>query len=69
MDNSPTALFNNYEQDFQQIIASIRDKVEGDSKTEGVGESSFLVNWFRCPLVGLTYALFAIVAQSNARQR
>jgi len=36
MDNSPTTLFNNYEQDFQQIIASIRDKVEGNSKSEGI---------------------------------
>lgn len=42
MDSSPTTLFNNYEQDFQQIIASIRDKVEGNSQSEGVGE------WFRC---------------------
>jgi len=36
MDTSPTTLFNNYEQDFQQIIASIRDKVEGNSKSEGI---------------------------------
>jgi len=36
MDTSPTTLFNNYEQDFQQIIASIRDKVDGNSKGEGV---------------------------------
>ena len=38
MDTSPTTLFSSYEQDFQQIIASIRDKVEGNSKSEGVGE-------------------------------
>ena len=38
MDASPTTLFHNYEQDFQQIIASIRDKLEGNSQTEGVGE-------------------------------
>jgi vesicle transport through interaction with t-SNAREs protein 1 len=38
MDSSPTTLFNNYEQDFQQIIASIRDKVEGNSQSESVGE-------------------------------
>jgi len=36
MDSSPTTLFNNYEQDFQQIIGSIRDKVEGNSQSEGV---------------------------------
>lgn len=41
MDTSPTGLFNNYEQDFQQIITSIRDKVDGDSKSEGVGEPFF----------------------------
>ena len=32
MDNSPTALFDSYEQDFKQIIQSIRDKLEGDAK-------------------------------------
>ncbi|KZT00907.1 vesicle transport v-snare protein vti1 [Laetiporus sulphureus 93-53] len=34
MDNSPTALFDSYEQDFQQIVSSIRDKVEGDARGE-----------------------------------
>ncbi|KAH8105765.1 vesicle transport v-snare protein vti1 [Phellopilus nigrolimitatus] len=34
MDTSPTALFDSYEQDFKQIVASIRDKVDGD----GAGE-------------------------------
>ena len=29
MDNSPTALFDSYEQDFKQIVASVRDKLEG----------------------------------------
>ena len=37
MDNSPTALFDSYEQDFQQIIASIREKLEGDGKDERGG--------------------------------
>ena len=32
MDTSPTALFDSYEQDFKQIIQSIRDKLEGDGK-------------------------------------
>lgn len=36
MDTSPTALFNNYEQDFQQIIASIRDKLDVETKAEGI---------------------------------
>ena len=32
MDASPTALFDSYEADFKQIIHSIRDKLEGDTK-------------------------------------
>ncbi|KAI0820098.1 vesicle transport v-snare protein vti1 [Trametes gibbosa] len=31
MDTSPTALFDSYEQDFKQIIQSIRDKLDGDT--------------------------------------
>ncbi|KAI0271263.1 t-SNARE [Gloeopeniophorella convolvens] len=31
MDSSPTSLFDSYEQDFQQILQSIRDKLEGDA--------------------------------------
>ena len=38
MDTSPTSMFNNYEQDFQQIITSIRSKLEETSETGGVGE-------------------------------
>ncbi|EKM57294.1 uncharacterized protein PHACADRAFT_119632 [Phanerochaete carnosa HHB-10118-sp] len=34
MDNSPTALFDSYEQDFQQIVSSIREKLEGNAKNE-----------------------------------
>ncbi|KAL4244229.1 VTI1 family protein [Abortiporus biennis] len=34
MDNSPTALFDSYEQDFKQIISSIRDKLDGEAKGE-----------------------------------
>ncbi|KAA1476353.1 vesicle transport v-snare protein vti1 [Dentipellis sp. KUC8613] len=37
MDNSPTALFDSYEQDFQQIVQSIREKLEGEAK-DGQGE-------------------------------
>ncbi|KAI0712739.1 vesicle transport v-snare protein vti1 [Cerioporus squamosus] len=32
MDTSPTALFDSYEQDFKQIVQSIRDKLDGDAK-------------------------------------
>ncbi|KAL1943456.1 hypothetical protein VTO73DRAFT_4531 [Trametes versicolor] len=32
MDTSPTALFDSYEQDFKQIIQSIRTKLEGDAQ-------------------------------------
>jgi len=34
MDNSPTALFDTYEQDFKQIIDSIRDKLDGEGRNE-----------------------------------
>jgi len=34
MDNSPTALFDSYEQDFQQIVDSLKEKLEGDVKDE-----------------------------------
>ena len=39
MDNSPTALFDSYEQDFQQFIEGIKDKLEGSGKGEQGGES------------------------------
>ncbi|KAI9574558.1 vesicle transport v-SNARE protein N-terminus-domain-containing protein [Boletus coccyginus] len=34
MDNSPTALFDTYEQDFRQILDSVRSKLGGDGKDE-----------------------------------
>jgi len=34
MDNSPTTLFDTYEQDFRQIIDSIRDKLDGEGRNE-----------------------------------
>ncbi|KAI0693406.1 vesicle transport v-SNARE protein N-terminus-domain-containing protein [Cytidiella melzeri] len=34
MDNSPTALFDSYEQDFKQIVNSIREKLEGGGENE-----------------------------------
>lgn len=40
MDNSPTALFDSYEQDFQQIVDSLKEKLEGDTKDERAGEPS-----------------------------
>jgi vesicle transport through interaction with t-SNAREs protein 1 len=43
MDNSPTALFDSYEQDFQQIVDSLKEKLEGDVKDERAGEISTLV--------------------------
>ncbi len=38
MDTSPTSLFEAYEQDFQQLIASIRDKIEDHASDEGGGK-------------------------------
>ncbi|TFK76019.1 vesicle transport v-snare protein vti1 [Pluteus cervinus] len=37
MDTSPTALFESYEQDFQQFIETIKDKLEGEGKDETGG--------------------------------
>jgi vesicle transport through interaction with t-SNAREs protein 1 len=35
MDNSPTALFDSYEQDFKQLVESIREKLEGGKDDRG----------------------------------
>ncbi|EIN08659.1 V-snare-domain-containing protein [Punctularia strigosozonata HHB-11173 SS5] len=35
MDPSPTALFDSYESDFQQIVSSIRDKLANDANAGG----------------------------------
>ena len=40
MDTSPTALFESYEQDFQQFIETIKDKLEGEGKDETGGKSN-----------------------------
>lgn len=40
MDNSPTALFDTYEQDFRQILDSVRSKLDGDGKDERGGEDN-----------------------------
>jgi hypothetical protein len=37
MDSSPTSLFDSYEQDFQQILQSIREKLEGDGSDQRGG--------------------------------
>ena len=37
MDSSPTSLFDSYEQDFQQVLQSIRDKLEGDGSDQRGG--------------------------------
>ncbi|KAI6003881.1 vesicle transport v-snare protein vti1 [Pisolithus albus] len=34
MDNSPTTLFDSYEQDFRQTIESVRAKLDGDTRDE-----------------------------------
>lgn len=44
MDNSPTALFDSYEQDFQQIIDSIKEKLDGNSKDAGAGKLATYLN-------------------------
>ena len=62
MDTSPTTLFNNYEQDFQQIIAGIRDKLEESSKSEGVGEHWLSDKWVHVESCEADVCLFVIVA-------
>lgn len=42
MDNSPTSLFESYEQDFKQLIASVRQKLDGEAKDQRGGANSFL---------------------------
>lgn len=38
MDNSPTSLFDSYEQDYEQIIKSIREKLDADGDQRiGIG--------------------------------
>lgn len=46
MDNSPTSLFESYEQDFKQIINSIRDKTEGEGANERGGAQSLFLPQF-----------------------
>ncbi len=38
MDNSPTSLFDSYEQDYKQLIDALRPKLEGDDKSENAGK-------------------------------
>lgn len=38
MDTSPIVMFDNYDQDFQQIITSIGKKLGEKSEAEDVGE-------------------------------
>ncbi|KAG8218763.1 hypothetical protein J3R82DRAFT_4438 [Butyriboletus roseoflavus] len=40
MDNSPTAHFDTYDQDFRQILDSVRSKLDGDGKDERGGEDN-----------------------------
>lgn len=39
MDSSPASLFDSYEQDFQQILQSIRQRLEGDGSDQRGGTS------------------------------
>ena len=44
MDQSPTALFDSYESDFQQVSESIRVKLEEEAKNpEGKGLASAII--------------------------
>ena len=48
MDNSPTALFDSYEQDFKQIIGSIRDKLDGGEGRNERGGKAVISCGFAC---------------------
>jgi len=37
MDSSPVALFDSYDQDFQQIIQSVREKLNGEANDQHAG--------------------------------
>lgn len=45
MDLTPTALFESYEQDFQHVIQSIREKVEGAGKDQKGGKAEELISF------------------------
>jgi vesicle transport through interaction with t-SNAREs 1 len=40
MNSSPTALFDSYEQDFQQFIGTIQEKLEGEGSDDHGGEQA-----------------------------
>jgi vesicle transport through interaction with t-SNAREs protein 1 len=44
MDTSPTALFDSYEQDFQQFIDTIRQKLDGEGKEDSGGMCGAMVS-------------------------
>lgn len=46
MDSSPASLFDSYEQDFQQILQSIRQRLDGDGSDQRGGTSETRVVCF-----------------------
>jgi vesicle transport through interaction with t-SNAREs protein 1 len=48
MDNTPTSLFESYEHDFNQITASIRERLEGEAKDQRGGELEIRGNSSLC---------------------
>jgi vesicle transport through interaction with t-SNAREs 1 len=67
MDNSPTALFDSYEQDFQQIVDSLKQKLEGDAKDERAGKVSATCHYRVLMLIRDTFLL--VVEQRKADMR
>jgi vesicle transport through interaction with t-SNAREs 1 len=51
MDSSPASLFDSYEQDFQQILQSIRQRLEGDGSDQrgGMPDIAYLVRFTSPP--------------------
>lgn len=59
MDSSPTSLFDSYEQDYQELIDSLRTKLEESEGTENAGQSAQLN----------ASIILLILPQTNARPR
>ena len=53
MDDSPTNLFDSYEQDFRHIISGISDKLEGNGKNQQGGKRIAQSAVFRYPNLSL----------------
>jgi hypothetical protein len=61
MDETPTSLFESYEQDFRRIIQNISDKLEGSGKDQRGG--AFVIHFYIH-----VFKLMCHVSQNNVKQ-